>query len=393
MHHGFPPRGYRRGIGGGGRDPRMPADDYYPPEERAEPMHGGPDAYDMPDEPRAANVVDVDDVKGADIAKMRLLPWFRKIVDSIENESHTVEVAVCQTTASGQQQPIDNLTHNLDDSAEETIDQLIGMASDHMRSAEWRGAQVTYSIVVRLPNGSVKRQPFMLHVPRRGNALVDPPRSQHLPNADGIIRMFMDQNLQTTQFALEGANTGKDVLLRHIQRLEDRINELESDKRRRDHEYEILQEGNLRRQMMVDEHKAKVESQAQIVATFKGLIPVLLGLTLPPHLTAMLQGMMSGGGGGGGQGSSSELGGNQLPGGPVTSDLDLVDDFIGKLEEDQEFALKLFNLMSEKPEYGRSLAALYESSRARRDARARQQAEEAARRQNGESNGATSRAA
>lgn len=362
------------------------ADEYYR-EERPEPMHAGRDAYDMPEEPQQPNVVDVDDVKGADNAKMRLLPWFRKIVDSIENES-TIEVSICQTTASGQQQPIDNLTHNLDDSAEETIDQLIGMASDHMRSAEWRGAQITYSIVVRLPNGSVKRQPFILFVPRRGNALVDPPRSQHLPNSDGIIRMFMDQNLQTTQFALEGANTGKDVLLRHIQRLEDRINELETDKRRRDREYTVLSEGNLRMQMMADEHRAKVESHAEMTKTIKSAIPLLLGLALPPHITNMLQGMMGGGVGGQGPGGGPATSG-ALQHAPVTSDLDLVDEFIGRLEEDQEFALKVFNLMSEKPEYGRLLAALYESSRSRREMRARQQADEAARRQNGEANGAS----
>ena len=382
MHHGMPPDGRNRtrGVAGPGVPGRGGvlrggyATRGSPPGARSDED----DEDEDDDEEDNAGAIDVDAVKGADRARDRLIPWLRRITESVEEEQNPILITLCEVTASSGAQEVTTLEHGQESDIEETVDQLIASAVDDIMGAQFRGSKQSYAIVVRLQSGDTKRYTFVLEIPRPQSALVDPPRRQHFPDPNGVVGMFMNQNLQLTQYALEGASTGKDILLEMNRELKEENRFLRRTQFQRDREMQILLDGNLKRQMLVDEHRAKVERDAKIGEGFKALAPALLALALPPHLAQTLQTLAGSGLGGGGVGPQAEPGALALGSSP---EADLIDELIRELEDDQEFFLKLFNLMGEKPSCVQIFGTLYQTSQARRKARAEQQAAEAARRQ------------
>ena len=362
------------------------------------------ESYDDVDDDRDARppVIDVSAVLGLPFARDRLLPWFRKIVDSVEEAQNPLRVTLAQRAAQGGLQAITTIEHDLESPPDETINQLLQIAVEDICGAHFIGKKLTYALSVPLSNGSPSLQNFVLEIPRpRGTAFTDPPRAQHFPDPSGVIGHFMDRDLQLTQLAVEGGSRGVDLLERDIERKTEEIRELKEENRRlrasqfdRDREMQILVDGNLKRQFMVDEHRAKVDRDAAIGEGFKAIMPQLLPLILPQQMAqalavplAMATASTQNGGGppGGPPGDApatmrdddahaappvdmGAMPGAGMPGMP--DDTALIDELIHELEEDQPFFVKLFHLMGEKPRCAELLAMLYQSSRNRQQQRA-----------------------
>ena len=378
MMHGMPPRGGTPHEG-----PPYEGGGYAPPPGGGRPPGGG--GYGRAGysggsggggEEGNPDVVDADGVRGVDRARMKLVPWLAKIADSIEQES-PLQVTLCQVAVGSGQQEVTTTLLDPDGSVQDTVDQLLDAAVQDMQEAHFSGNGVSYALVVTLQNGKSERYTFILTVPRR-RVLDDPPRSPYFPDAAGQTRFWMDQNLQLTEFALESASAGKDVLLQMIQDLRAENHRLKRHQFERDHQIQILIDGNMKRQMMVDEHKSKLESSQKMIDTFKSFVPMLLGLALPPHLSANLKGFMTPPDDG--EGASAAMMGPGRAQAP-SNEADVIDELIMELESDQAFFMKLFNLMSEKPRCFELLGMLHTNSAARRESRARAQADESARRQ------------
>lgn len=381
MHHGMPGRppldpNARRTDGfpsrGGASPPGVPAF------HARQAVRGDDDSYEQEgeeDDEGDEDAIDVSEIKGVDRARGRLLPWFRNIVNSVEEEQSSLHVVLVQVTSQGGAQDVTGIPHDLATPPDDTINQLLAIAAEDMCGADFSGSKISYSILVKLQNGTTERQTFVLEIPRPRNAtaMTHPPRREHFPDPNGVVGMFMEQNLKLTQFALEGANTGKEVLQRHCDRLEEENRYLKRTQFSRDREMQILLDGNLQRQFMVDEHRAKVERDAKIGDGFKAIVPHILPLVLPPNMAASIQaiaGPMPGAQPTPAAQSAEPQGGFSSPdmSGMAPSDTAILDELIGELEEDQAFFMKLYGVMSEKPRCAQLLGALYESSNARRQA-------------------------
>ena len=394
------------------RDPRLEGG-------RRDPRFDGPESIedddDRGDPSPPPPVIDVSEIRGVSRARERLLPWFRKIVDSVEEAQSPLRVTLTQRVAQGGTQEITTLDHDLEADTAETINQLLQLAAEDICEAHFVGTKLTYALIVPLSNGNNSLQNFVLEIPRpRGTAFADPPRAQHFPDPAGVIGHFMDRDLQLTQFALEGASRGVEVLERDIDRKDEEIRLLKIENRQlrgsqfdRDREMQILLDGNMKRQFMVDEHRSKVERDAKIGEGFKAIMPALLPLILPQQMAQALAvplamanaqqsvGAPSGDGDGDGSTMRDAAHGHghghghehanaappvDMPGMPgMANDAALVDKLIHEFEEDQAFFVKLFTVMGEKPRCAQLLAMLYESSRVRQQRRAQIQAEQSGR--------------
>ena len=335
------------------------------------------------------HVIDVSEIKGVARARDRLIPWFRKIVDSVEEEQNPLRVTLAQRTAHGGTQRVTTLEHDLDTPPDDTINKLLQLAAEDLCEANFIGEKITYSLIVPLSNGSNDVQNFVLEQPRLQSALHDPPQRQHFPDATGVIGQFMGQNLQLTQFALEAASSGKETLERTIARLEEENQYLKRTQFDRDREMQILLDGNMKRQFMADEHRAKVERDVKIGEGFKAVMPHLIPLLLPQGMAQALAGPLAMAQAATAppmqQGSAPSPhdappgAGFAMPPTPGANETAIIDELIREFEEDQAFFVKLFNVMGEKPRCAQLLAMLYESSRSRQQARVQQKAEESRR--------------
>ena len=334
-------------------------------DRRGGESRGNESSYEENEE--RSEVVDVPEVRGVDRARMRLVPWFRRVVDSVEQEV-PLDVTLCQVAHAAGQQPVTTIPYEFDTPVEKAINELLMIAVDDMMEAEFRGAKITYSIIVELQNGKIEKSNFVLEMPRR-RALDDPPRLAHFPDDAGIKRHLLEQNLQLTEFSLESASAGKDILLQMIQDLREENRLLKRHQFERDRQIQMMMDGNLKRTMLVEEHRAKIDRDTKIADGFKSLAPALLPLVLPSHIAQAFQQLAP-------QAPPSQ----QAQGLPMSADADLIDDLILELEQDQEFFMKLFTLMGEKPRCFQILHMLHQGSAARREARARAQVEESARR-------------
>lgn len=341
--------------------------------------------------------IDVSEIKGVARARDRLLPWFRKIVDSVEEEQNPLRVTLAQRTAHAGTQKVTTLEHDLQTPVDDTINELLQLAAEDLCEANFIGTKITYALIVPLSNGSNSVQNFVLEQPSLQGALHEPPQRQHFPDAPGVIGQFMGQNLQLTQFALEAASSGKETLERTIERLEEENRYLKRTQFARDREMQILLDGNLKRQFMVEEHRAKVDRDTKIGEGFKAVMPQLLPLLLPQGMAQALAGPLAMAqaaanppmqqdmhGEGHPQDEGPQGGGFTMPGsgpgpGPGGNEIAIIDELIREFEEDQVFLVKLFNVMGEKPRCAQLLAMLYESSRARQQARAQHKPEESRR--------------
>ena len=388
------------------RGPRLPSRDPHDARfegARRDPRLDGPESYDDgddEDDDRSSPppIIDVADIRGVSRARDRLLPWFRKIVDSIEEEQDPLRVVLAQRTSQGGPQPITTLEYKMDSPPDETINQLIQLAADDIAEGRFVGNRMTYALMVQLSNGSTELQNFMLEIPRpRGTAFAEPPRAQHFPDVTGTIGHLLDRDLQLTQLAVEGGSRGVDLLERDIDRKTEEIRELKEENRRlrasqfdRDREYQILVDGNMKRQMMMDEHRAKVERDAAIGEGFKAIMPQLLPFILPRSMADSVapalamataaQGAAQAGAaeaeaptndtGAGAHAGSARDASPDMPMVPgLVSDTAVIDELIRELEEDQPFFLKLFTLMGENPRCVQLFGMLYESSRIRQQQR------------------------
>ena len=385
---------------GVGRDPRSFEGGPVP---RRDPRFEGPESFDDDDAEQDAGalpVLDVSEVRGVSLSRDRLLPWFRKIVDSVEEEQNPLRVTLSQRVARGGLQAVTTLEHNLESPPDDTINQLLQLAAEDILEARFVGTKLTYALTVLLSSGDTSLQNFVLEIPRpRGTAFADPPRSPHFPDVAGTISHFMDRDLQLTQLAVEGGSRGVDLLERDIERKTEEIRELKDENRKlraseidRSWEMQKLIDGNMKRQMMMDEHRSKVDRDAAIGEGFKAIMPHLVPFLLPSNMAnaitpalAMMnaqrppQGDDGASGGQSGEimrdasaDASHDMHG--LPGMPgMANDLALVDELIREFEEDQGFFMKLFTLMGEKPRCAQLLGMLYQSSQARQQMRAQQQ--------------------
>lgn len=341
-------------------------------------MHGMParadiprDGYDGDEADSSSNVIDADQIKGVDAARRRLNPWLARIVDTVEQEA-ALDVTLCQVAHAAGQQQVTTIPHDFETPVTKTVDELLAIAVDDMHEASFRGTKVTYSLVVELQNGKTERCTFVLEMPRLTSIVHEAPRTPYFPDQQGVTRHFMEQNLQLTEYALDAAGAGKEILLQMIQDLREENRLLKRHQFQRDHEIQKLMDGNLKRNMMVEEHRAKIDQNIKIVEGFKALAPTLLALALPPHIAQAIQSL-----------APAAQPQHGQPGAlPMSSDQDLIDDLILELEQDQPFLMRLFELLGEKPRCLQLLGMIHQSSAARREARAKQQAAEAAARQN-----------
>ena len=421
---GFRPgRSRDPGLGSGSRrdrDPRLEGGP--PPAFRDRDRDRDPRSFDGPEEPydeeddRSPSpppVIDVAEIRGVQFARDRLLPWFRKIVDSVEEAQNPLRVTLVQRVAKGGTQEVTTLDHDLETPPDDTINQLLQLAVEDMCEAHFTGTKLTYSLIVPLSNGNNSLQNFVLEIPRpRGTAFADPPRAQHFPDVGGVIGHFMDRDLQLTQFALEGASRGTEVLEREIERKIEEVRQLKQENARlrgsqfdRDREMQILLDGNMKREFMAEEHRSKIDRDAKIGEGFKAIMPQLLPLILPqgmaqalavPLAMATNERPVYGRAGAAGEERGGSLPDDEsardpahgappvdmasmpsMPGMP--NDTALIDELIREFEEDQTFFVKLFTLMGERPRCAQLLAMLYESSRIRQQRRAQMQAEQSGR--------------
>ena len=376
---------------------------------RRDPRFEGSEPYDDDDDDRSPtpSVIDVSEIRGVSKARDRLIPWFRKIVDSVEEAQNPLRVTLVQRVARGGTSPeITTLDHDLETPPDETINSLIQLAVEDMCEAHFTGTKLTYALIVPLSNGNNSVQNFPLEIPRsRGTTFVDPPRAQHFPDSNGVISHFMDRDLQLTQFALEGASRGTEVLERDIERKLEEIRQLKLENQRlrgsqfdRDREMQRLLDGNMKREFMAEEHRSKIDRDQKIGEGFKAIMPQLLPFLLPPQMAQALAvplamasaNAQSAGAGPQADASAATMrdddGSSQqpvdmasMPGMPgMGNDTALIDELIREFEEDQVFFVKLFTMMGERPRCAELLAMLYQSSRIRQQRRAQIQAEQAA---------------
>ena len=399
---------------GGGRPGRFEGG----PVPQRDPRFDGPESFDNDDDLDGPDVgpgagpgaaIDVAEVRGLSRARDRLLPWFRKIVDSVEEEQNPLRVTLSQRVAQGGLQAITTVEYNLETESppDETINQLLQLAAEDILEARFVGNKLNYALTVLLSNGDTSLQNFLLEIPRpRGTAFAEPPRAQHFPDVTGTIGHLLDRDLQLTQLAVEGGSRGVDLLERDIERKTEEIRELKEENRKlraseieRSWEMQKLIDGNMKRQMMMDEHRSKVERDAAIGEGFKAIMPHLVPFLLPANMASAVtpalammnaqrapQQSDAGDEGGGHTGASegqtmhdpSAVGVGASPDMPMVpglvNDTALIDELIREFEEDQGFFMKLFTLMGEKPRCAQLLAMIYEASRVRQQRRAQMQA-------------------
>lgn len=361
----------------------MPPRGEGPSREFGSPERG----YDQGGESDDSDAIDTQEIRGVDKARARLIPWLRRIVDSNEQQEPP-EITLCQVASAAGSQAVDRFTHNFEETVDNTVSAILLRAVEDMETSDFRGQKITYSVVFERPDGKEVRQTFVLEMPRR-RVLDDPPRRAYFPDGAGFQGQLMDQNLQLTEYALESASAGKDIL---VQMIADLRNENAILKRYQLEWYAQIQKmmkGDVERQIMVEDHRANIESKAKFSEGVKNALPALLGVLGGPNAAAALAMFQQQTGGAAGLlGGATGMGASG--GASGGSDLELIDDLIGELENDKGFLERLFVLMGEKPKAFQALAMLHQSSSARRELRARIQAEQAAaQRQGGDGNGRT----
>lgn len=253
------------------------------------------------------DAIDVSEIKGVDRARDRLLPWFRKILDSIEEEQSPLHVVLAQVTSQGPQE-VTKIPHDLASPPDDTMNQLLAIAAEDMCEASFSGSKISYSILVRLQSGTTERQTFVLEIPRPQNttmpssryslyrAVLQPFRHDDrldeetvLVVAEGpleAVRILLKERSKSeiVSFALQDEqlqalmlapsllapptfrSVEKNILLRTIDRLKEENQYLKHTQFARDRELQILLDGNLQRQIFIDEHRTKVARDADASA-------------------------------------------------------------------------------------------------------------------------------
>lgn len=316
-------------------------------------------------------VIDTSGI-ATDRVKARLLPWLREIVDSIEQEEGLVFI-LAQVTSLAGDRPVRPISYDFDRPPEDCVNQIIMAAIDDMEGGNFK-TDVAYSVSV--DGRDDQRFNFTLKA-SRGHGHDEQRRRDFFPDMQGLTAQLMEQNLQLTDKALDSGSAATGILMKLLESKDEEIKFLKRGQYERDRQIQQLMDGSLKRQMMYEEHTSKLKQQESFADGFKQMAPPIIAQLAGPQAAAMAAALLQNGMGGGGL---------SLPGlsqGPT--DEDLLDELILRLEKNAPMRDKIFELLMQgDAEALQVLGELHKRSVMRREQRARMQAEEVEKRQNGQ---------
>ena len=328
-----------------------------------------------PPGPRPRPEPPILDVSGTptDRIKGRLVQWLKMHVDSPETEQPLV-LTVAQMAKYGGNKTVGNGEIVFDwsrETVEDCAHDIVMAAIEDMESGNFT-SDVAYCVTVEGRDG---RHNFTLKTATRDGQGGRRQR-EFPPDMEGLMAQMMDTNLQLTDKVVTTASAQTDMLLRTIAERDEEIRHL---KRR---EYQLgdlirkMQNGDVERRIMIEEHEAKMEQSAKVADGIKAAIPGLVALLGGPQAAAAIALLMPQGGVGaaGEEGSPSAL---ALAGFEGPPDLRLLDEFVLFLEKETQVRGAIFEALAKHTDALRVLGELYRLSSARREARAQAQAEAA----------------
>lgn len=316
-------------------------------------------------------VLDASFAVPVDRVKARLLPWIKDLVDNPEQEE-PLTLTVSQVAPLQGEKPIRSLKYDFDQPPERCVDQIVMAALNDMEGGNFR-TTVAYCVTV---SNRIDRFNFTLTPARQAGGHTEEHRRDYFPDMRGLLAQMMAKDLDLTDRAIASANASTALLLKIIDKQEAEINLLKRGQYQRDKQIQDLMDTSLKRTMMYETHQAELANKERFAEGFKKMVPGLVASVAGPQWAAATAMMMQGADQGGVPG---------LNAGPT--DEDIVDEFVLRLDRNQQLRDKLFELLMPDGESVQLLMELYRRSTTRRELRARQQAEAAAKQNGGGQNG------